>query len=267
MQVDAQSGWVKKKGESFTQISLATASSDTYYNLDEVATTTTKFRQSNLYLYSEYGLFDHLTLIANVPLLRANDFETTETVWGIGDLRLDAKYGFLQHILPIAISAGIEIPTAKANRFAANQDGFGNINLPTGDGEWNFWTTLAISGSLHPLPAYVNLSGSYNNRTSFEGQKFKDQWTVNAQLGYQFFHKLWLQLAMGVQQTIGEPEGLVSFVRGDGTSFTQYGFSLNYELTKNWGVGVQYYNNADFLVQRANVYEAPTLGISMFFQK
>ncbi|MEK6479501.1 hypothetical protein WJR50_18295 [Catalinimonas sp. 4WD22] len=266
LEARAQSAWVRKKAETFTQLSISSYQSDRYYNLDGEMVTTTDFAQHNLYFYSEYGLTEKLTIIANLPLLRAHGFTSTETIWGVGDLRVDAKYGFLQEILPISISVGVEAPIAKPNRFAENQDGLGSINLPTGDGEWNFWSTLAISGSLHPLPAYINLSGSYNKRTSFEGQHFKDQWVANAQFGYQFFQKLWLQLSVGVQNTIGEPEGLVSFVRGDGTAFTQYGANLSYQLTNEWGIGLQYYNNADFLVKRVNVYESPTFGISVFFQ-
>jgi len=265
--VMAQSGWVRKKGETFSQLSYAGYTSDTYYNLEGEQVETAEFYQHNLYLYSEYGISEKLSILMNVPLMRAQGFSTTESVWGIGDLRLDAKYGFFQEVLPIAVSLGVEVPWAKPNRLAANEDGFSSIDLPTGDGEWNIHAGLSISQSLHPLPAYVNLSGGYNKRTSFEGQNFKDQWTVNTQLGYQFFDKVWLQVQLGVQQSIEKPEGLVSFVRGDGSAFTQYGLNLSYLLNDAWGLGLQYYNNADFIIERVNVYESATLGFSVFFQK
>ncbi len=262
-----QSGWVKQQGDYFAQISIAGYQSGQYFNLNEEESTTNKFHQYNLYGYGEYGLTDHLTILANIPLLRTQGFETSENIWGIGDLRADLRYGFLQKTLPISVSVGVEAPLAKPNRLAANEDGINNINLPTGDGEWNYWATLAVSGSLHPLPAYVNVSTAYNKRTSFGGQQFKDQWNAKAEVGYQFFHKLWLQLQLGVLQSIGKPTGGVSFVRGDGTNFTQYSIGLNYEVTQQWGLGLQYYNNADWLISRANVYESPTLGFSVFFQK
>ncbi|WP_277479606.1 hypothetical protein [Catalinimonas alkaloidigena] len=262
----AQSGWVRNKGETFTQLSVSSFQSDRYHNLEGEQLTTTDFAQHHLNFYAEYGITERLSIIANWPFVRAHGFSSTETIWGIGDLRVDAKYGFLQEVLPIAISFAMEAPIARPNRFAENEDGLGSINLPTGDGEWNFWSGIAISGSLDPLPAYINLSAGFNKRTSFEGQKFNDQWVANAQFGYQFFQKIWFQLSLGVQNTIGEPKGVVSFVRGDGTAFTQYGLNLSYELNKAWGIGLQYYNNADFLVDRVNVYESPTLGISVFFQ-
>lgn len=267
LSVYGQSGWVRQKGEIFSQLSIAGFQSDRYFTLDEEEISTATFMQSNLYLYAEYGVTEHLTIIANMPLLRAQGFETTETIRGTGDLRIDAKYGILQQKLPIAFGLGLEAPVARANRFAENEDGLGSINLPTGDGEWNFWATVAVSASLHPLPAYVNLSGGFNKRTSYEGLELQDQWVANSQLGYLFFQKLWMQASLGVAQSLGEAEGSVSFVRGDGTAFTQYGFDLVYKLTDYWNIGLQYYNNADFLVRRANVYSAPTLGLTLSFQK
>ena len=213
--VYGQSGWVRQKGEVFGQLSLAGFQSDRYFNLEEEEIPTAAFMQSNLYLYAEYGLTEHLTIIANMPLLRSQGFETTETIRGTGDLRIDAKYGILQQKLPISFGIGVEAPVARANRFAENEDGLGNINLPTGDGEWNFWATVAVSASLHPLPAYINLSGGFNKRTSYDGIRFRDQWVANSQLGYLLFQKLWLQASLGVAQSLGEAEGLVSFVRGD----------------------------------------------------
>ena len=265
--VYGQSGWVRQKGEVFGQLSLARFQSDRYFNLDEEEVSTSTFMQNNLYLYAEYGVTEHLTIIANMPLLRGHGFETTDPVWGTGDLRIDAKYGILQQTLPISFGIGVEAPVARANRFAENEDGLGNVNLPTGDGEWNFWATVAVSASLHPLPAYINLSGGFNKRTSYDGINLRDQWVANSQAGYLFFQKLWLQLSLGVAQSLGEAEGLVSFVRGDGTAFTQYGLSLAYELNDQWSLGLQYYNNADFLIRRANVYSAPTLGLTLSFQK
>lgn len=262
-----QSGWVRQKGEVFGQLSYTRFQSDQYFNLNEEEVITSSFMQSNINLYAEYGVTEHLTIVTNMPQLRGHGFETTEVVRGIGDLRIDARYGILQQKLPIAFGIGVEVPLARADRFATNQDGLGVINLPTGDGEWNFWATMAISASLHPLPAYVNLSGGVNKRTSYDGVALRDQWVANSQVGYLFFQKLWTQASLGVMQSLGEAEGLVSFVRGDGTAFTQYGISLAYKLNDYWNIGLQYYNNADFLVRRANVYSAPTLGLSFSFQK
>jgi hypothetical protein len=262
-----QSGWVRQKGEVFSQLSLAGFQSDRYFNLEEEEVNTAAFMQRNLFLYAEYGVTEHLTIIANIPLLRSQAFETTETILGTGDLRIDAKYGILQQTLPISFGLGLEAPLARANRFAENEDGLGSINLPTGDGEWNFWATVAVSASLHPLPAYINLSGGFNKRTSYQGMNFQDQWVANSQVGYLLFQKLWLQASLGLAQSLGEADGLVSFVRGDGTAFTQYGFSVAYKLSENWNIGLQYYDNADLIIRRANVYHAPTLGITLSFQK
>lgn len=262
----AQSGWVKSKHSYYAQISLAGFASDKYFNLAGQAIQTSSFRQYNLYAYAEYGLTDRLTLTGNMPLVRTQGFTTTENVWGIGDLRLDAKYGFFQDVLPTSLSVGVEVPLARPNRLAENLDGLGAINLPTGDGEWNFWTTLAVSRSLHPLPAYLSLSAAYNFRTAFEGQPLSDQWQTRLEGGYQLLGKLWLQAYLGVQQTIGEASGQVSFVRGEGTAFSQYGAGIRYACTSRWGIGVQYFSFRQWPVARRNLYQAPTLGLSVYLQ-
>ncbi len=101
----------------------------------------------------EYGLTDKFSIIANLTLQTFNGFETTETVSGLGDLRLEFKHALLKKYFPLAVSVAPEIPIGKANNFANSIFNiFERINLPSGDGEFNVWTTLASSFVLGDFP-------------------------------------------------------------------------------------------------------------------
>ena len=142
----AQGGWTRAPKSWFLKFDAAHLNSDRYINPIGGELKTSAFRQTNFSFYGEYGFRERLTFIAQGPLLRLNSFETTEIAAGIGDLRLEAKYRLTNNRLPVSISIAPEFPTGRANAFAANKANPADvINLPTGDGEFNVWTTLAAS--------------------------------------------------------------------------------------------------------------------------
>ena len=150
----AQSGWTRVKKGAFVKADFAFFTAQKYYSPLGNALTTNRFSQFTLGFYGEYGLHDRLTLIGSGPLLRVHAYETTTPVFGQGDLQFNLKYRFTSNKLPVSISFGPELPTGRANAFAKDKNLPGvAINLPTGDGELNFWTTLAASKScIQPSP-------------------------------------------------------------------------------------------------------------------
>ena len=129
---NAQSGWTKERKEGFYQLSFNRFSSEDYFTLDGDQLQTNEFTQNSLVFYGEYGFTDKLTLIANWPLQVWNGFSSTETVSGLGDLRLEFKHALLKKYLPLSISVAPEIPIGKANNFAQSKlNDFESINLPS----------------------------------------------------------------------------------------------------------------------------------------
>jgi hypothetical protein len=145
----AQSGWTRAKNGFFGKLDVSHLSSDHYFSTTGTKLTTSKFQQTSLTFYGEYGLKNRLTLITSLPILRRNAFETTNGVFGLGDLKLELKYRLTKNpAWPVALSIAPELPIGRKNAFAQNKTNPAEkINLPIGDGEFNVWTTLAASKS------------------------------------------------------------------------------------------------------------------------
>lgn len=264
----AQSGWTKDKGTYFSKLSYNFYSSNQYYNLNGEKLETSTFKQKGILLYGEYGITDKLTLLTSWPLLKANAFETTSTVYGIGDLLIGAKYALLKGKFPIAISFAPEIPLAPADNYAQNKiNSFERINLPTGDGEWNFLINLAASHSFYPLPIYVSAYTTYNKRTSYKGIKFNDQFVSGVEVGVNILKRAWLNTKLTTQKTLGTNPGVTDFIRGEGTEFTSVSLGLYVPVYKGWGVDVSYYNYTDWIIKRQNLYSAGIISVGIVFEK
>ncbi len=264
----AQSGWTKQKGEGFYQLSFQSFGSEDYYTLGGELLETNQFSQQSIVLYGEYGVTDKFTIIGNLPLQTWNGFETTETVSGLGDLRLEFKHSILKKYLPLSISVAPEIPIGKANNFAkSTQNDFDKINLPSGDGEFNVWTTLATSFALPNAPLYGSIYGAYNFRTEYDGVSFSDQISIGAEIGYQIANLVWVNARLNGLNSVDEVLVATDFVRGDGTEYTSYSFGVAVPVYKEFHINVNYRDYADFIFSRRNLYSAGTWSIGIYYQR
>jgi hypothetical protein len=265
-EVDGQSGWTKSKGEGFFQTSFSTFNSKDYFTLEGEKLLTNSFHQQSIVFYGEYGVTDKFTVIANLPLQNFNGFETTETVSGLGDLRLEFKHSLLKKFLPLAISVAPEIPTGRANNFANSiVNDFERINLPSGDGEFNVWTTLATSFALGDFPFYGSLFGSYNYRTQYDGISFSDQMAVGVEFGYKFFDKVWVNARLNGLTSVDEITEVTDFVRGDGTEYTSYSIGASVPVYKEFHLNLNYRNFNDLLFQRKNIYSGGVFTLGIYY--
>jgi hypothetical protein len=265
-EVDGQSGWTKSKGEGFFQTSFSTFNSKDYFTLEGEKLLTNRFHQQSIVFYGEYGVTDKFTVIANLPLQNFNGFETTETVSGLGDLRLEFKHSLLKKFLPLAISVAPEIPTGKANNFTySTVNDFERINLPSGDGEFNVWTTLATSFALGDFPFYGSLFGSYNYRTQYDGISFSDQMALGVEFGYKFFDKVWVNARLNGLTSVDEITEVTDFVRGDGTEYTSYSIGASVPVYKEFHLNLNYRNFNDLLFQRKNIYSGGVFTLGIYY--
>lgn len=263
----AQSGWTKAKGEGFFQMSFQSLVSEDYFTLDGELLETNKFSQQSLVLYTEYGITDKFTIIANWPLQTWNGFETTETVSGLGDLKIELKHAILKKYLPLSISITPEIPIGRANHFAQSKvNDFEQINLPSGDGEFNVWGTLASSFALPNAPLYGSIFGTYNYRTQYDDIQFSDQYGFGAELGYQIAGKVWVNAKLNALKSTQEVVTVTDFVRGDGTEFTSYSFGASVPIYKEIHLSLSYRNFTDWIFERKNIYSSGVIGFGVYYQ-
>lgn len=253
----AQSGWTREKGGVFVQTSISTFSSNEYYSVTgQLFDQGSEFQTQALILYGEYGITDRLTGIINAPIYKSNRFVTTNRVGGVGDVRLGFKYAILKQ-LPVSLGIEAEIPSGDGFNFAtaneANALGTRDrINLPISDGEFNLWTTLAVSQSLPSGTTYASFYGQYNIRT--EG--FSDQYRLGIELGQKFIDRLWLIGRLGIQESVSDDvQADVSFLYGEGTTYTTFGLTGMFSLNEQWMITTSYSDYAEFISERKNIYD------------
>jgi hypothetical protein len=263
--INAQNGWTRDKGEFWGQVALSGWSSKNYFNPHGQKTLTSPYFQRDFSIYMEYGLFKKLTVISNFPLFKIQKYESTNSAKGIGDLRIDFKYGLIQGSFPVSVAIGAEIPTgntlAKAHQLSND---IITINLPLGDGEFNIWNTVAISHSFSGS-IYASVYGSYNWRTSYKNQQFADQFKPGLEAGKQFKNKMWIIAKASSLIPIGDENSSFDFIRQSGTSFSQYSLAYLGEIYKNWGINLQASAYADFPVKRVNLYSPFNVTVGVFY--
>lgn len=268
--LNAQSGWIKEKGALYAQSGFFAFSSRNYYNIDGLLLNEGGAISTRIFsVYGEYGLSSRVTMAGNFPWLVQNKFSTSNTVSGVGDIRLDLRYGINQQKLPISFAIGVELPTGKKNLLATAKEpnAFGvveRINLPTGDGEWNLLATVAVSRSFWAGRGYGSAFSTYNLRT----QNYSGQVRLGLELGAQPFSGLWVfgKLFTQLKGLEGSSNDL-SFFRAEGTTFTQLSFGGQYMVLQQWGVTASFFlpvNN--FVTEFKNIYTAPAFSLGLVYQ-
>jgi hypothetical protein len=186
----------------------------------------------------------------------------------LGDLRLEFKHAILKKYLPLTISVAPELPIGKANNFAKSTiNDFEQINLPSGDGEFNVWSTIATSFSLPNAPLYGSIFGAYNVRTEYDGIEFNDQYALGAELGYQIAKKVWVNARLNALATVGDVLVATDFVRGDGTEYTSFSFGASVPVYKKLHLNLNYRNFNDLIFERKNLYSSGVVSVGVYYER
>ncbi len=263
-----QSGWTKEKSNLFLSLDYQFYQSKDFNNSKGDNIITDEFKQNTVSLYGEYGLSNRFSANAHLPIYRTNGYQNTETVSGLGDLRLELKYALSKGKFPVSISVAPEFPTGAKNlQSKSTLNSFDQINLPTGDGEFNLWTTAAISHSFYPIPVYVSAFSSFNYRTKFEQRNFQNQLLSGVELGYKLVNKVWVSGKVSVLNGIGPKPKFADFIRGDGTTYTGVSFNVLYEIGKHYGINVKYFRPTDLIVKSRNNYDANIFSVGVVYSK
>ena len=260
---EAYSGFVKNSGSGYVKLSFNTfASNDFYDTSGELSSFGSEFSQQNLSLYAEYGVLDFLTVGIDAPLLRLNSFETSDTAAGVGDLTLFAKVGTSLAGFRLSLTLAPEFPVGRSE--ALVDTAFADIrsNLPTGDGEFNVWTRVAVSRTLptpNAIPSYASVYFGHNLRT-----EFADQLEVGGEVGVSLWGWVWLQGRLTARFTPTstenlKPEGI--FLFGEGTEYVAAGGSLSVRVpeTPLWA----HVDVAHTFANLRNLYAGTTVGAGL----
>lgn len=222
---EAYSGFTKGQGEVYVKVAYSTFTSNDFYDLTgRLNDRGQDFTQQNLGVYAEYGIIDSLTVSANLPALRINSYANTNSAVGIGDIQLALKYGVRWLGFHLSASVMPEIPLGDSDATVQTDSGL-NLVLPTGDGEFNVWTQLAVSRpfsipGVSWLDGWVSAGGGVNVRT----KGYAHQIGYGAELGVRLFERAYVQGRVRGQIVPSEDlDTNTGFIYGEGTEFLTVG--------------------------------------------
>ena len=162
--------WTMPRGEHFLKITGSKIAAADQYTFDGRSINFingvdgTAFRDESLYFYSEWGLFDKLTLVLSLPYKRtfvqdlAFKYQTFAPGTGTLGLRIALLplLGFRPSAIAVGLNLGANIPMGYTRNYAPS----------AGAGQLDAQASLGIGVSFYPTAAYFQASGGYRYRSS-----------------------------------------------------------------------------------------------------
>ena len=230
-------------------------------NIDELS-------DESLSAYLEYGLWEHLTLVATLPYKRLvytevrefkrRDTNTTEiltkdeTNSGLADLELRLRWRLLRNPAVVSLALGGKFPLG----YDMDQEGIGSLDaggiglgpspvvgtdnkVPLGTGERDIDMRLLVGKSLYPFPGYLTSTVGYRKR----GGAFSDEFFYGFEAGVTYKRLLVKGVVEGMR-TLGDcgamgQGGLV----GD-QDILKVAPGLSWSLSKHLEIGVDLFHIA-----------------------
>lgn len=260
--------WTRERGNGYYKLSAWYLEADQHYTDTGAIEPNATRGQFNLNLYAEYGITDRWNMVGYVPFFSRtyqNDIfsKTTgelitpgESVNSIGDIDLGITYGLIQNEkLALSTTLLFGIPSG-------NDSGGSDGSYQTGDGEFNQMVRIAAGKpfSFAKLPAYAKAYLGYNNRT----QNLSDELRAGAELGLQFFNRLWVAGKLDVVQSMHN--GTLSAQNSQGSIFANnvefigLGAEVAYYISPKWGISATYGGALDGRI----IYADPSFAIGVF---
>jgi len=236
--------WPKQKGDGYFKLYQFWLQFDEHYTTTGELDPNATLGLYNTAVYAEYGLTDRLTGVLHLPfysrnvinnqvsMTRGNVIIPGEAIGGLGDAELSARYALTAPgaAFPVSATLTLGLPLGEAA-------GGEQMNLQTGDGEFNQMLTLSAGKSLADN-LYATASIGVNNRTN----GFSDEFRFGLEAGVGVANnRVWL---------IGRLDGVNSFMNGE-TAATVNSTSI-------------FSNNAEYVSVggEVNVYVTDNLGVS-----
>jgi hypothetical protein len=178
---------------------------------EDLSRTDTSFRDVSITGYLEYGITNHLTLVATVPfkILTSKDTRTlagqpirkaTLTNGGLADILVSLRAPIVRGPLAVSLQGGIKLPLG----YEKEPD---NDGPPLGTGELDAEIGLFAGQSLYPLPAYVSAGIGYRLR----GGELHDEVSYSAEGGYTM-GSVFVKLRFDGLQNVSDPPDLAGLV-------------------------------------------------------
>lgn len=174
---------------------------------EQLAFIDASFQDFNITAYFEYGLFDRLTLIGNIPfkiltskrseVIGGDQISRILTLYTVGfsDFTLSGKYAFFNGSFALSLQGGIKIPL-----FYEPQPT--NDGAPLGTADADIEGFILLGKSLYPLPVYITGGFGYRYRDG----PLHDQILFNLEAGFAIDRFLLKVVFDGLQSTVTPPD-------------------------------------------------------------
>ncbi len=162
--------WTQKRGHFFTKFGILRFESTSQYLLNrdrEPLQNNGRVTDFTVYNYLEYGLFDDLTLIANIPAKRAKFSCAVEDCGDVSSGLADVIFGMRYKLSEGAWIVSIQSDVKIAANYEKDEDKLGNAP-PLGDGQTDFDFILLAGRSLFDYRGYINLEAGYRGLRAYE---------------------------------------------------------------------------------------------------
>ena len=209
--------WTQPKGGFYSKLAGLSFSSRAYLDIDGERRDRAKDPKEELSdrgwsAYLEYGLLDHLTLVASLPYKSLNFTNPTEaryfealdstivrlhpdqTASGLADLELRLRWRLLSDPAAVSLAAGGKIPLGYDVPTEIPES-----YVPLGTGETDAEVRLLVGKSLYPVPGYVTGTLGYRRR----GGEYGDEFFHGLEAGYSWNRLLVKGVLEGIQ-TLGD---------------------------------------------------------------
>lgn len=159
--------WTHKAGSYYAKVGFLRFKSTSQYLLNgdrEPLSNNGEVVDFNFYQYIEYGLYDDLTVIGNVPLKRVN-FSCAisgcdNTSSGLSDIYFGLRYRLSQQEWVVSLQSGFKL----APGYTTDEDELDSAP-PLGDGQTDFEFRLLLGRPLFNHNGYLNLDAGYRVRS------------------------------------------------------------------------------------------------------
>ncbi len=168
-QANAQA-WTMPRGSAYVKLFYGNITAGEQFTFDGRETDYVNglpgdtYRDRSLYLYSEFGLSDHFSMILSVPYKRTfvRDHAFRFRIFGLGSVSIGGRLSLLPMLgisssrQALALNLMAYVPTGYTRNFTPS----------TGAGQLDFQSSLFWGMSFHPFPGYAQLGAGYRHRSS-----------------------------------------------------------------------------------------------------
>lgn len=165
--------WTQGQGQTYTKLSYSSIATGDRYTFDgrrvdyNESQARTPFQDRSLYLYTEAGVTDDVTLVLNIPVkrltIRSTAFQyETQALGSVqlgGRYNLDALLDALSSPNQLALNGTVSLPTGYTR----------NYKPSVGPGQVNLALTVDYGRSIDMLPLYAQVGAGFRYRSGWYG--------------------------------------------------------------------------------------------------